>query len=109
MAASAVTHWGGSPTVPWPLVWDSWPPLSLALPDQPPPPDHLENHLIRVDSIKMIPLACPRMSLERLVGTHKFPSTLVTLHCNYGAKLVICISVLKVSIVLLKGFCGLLY
>jgi hypothetical protein len=28
----------------------------MALPDQPPLPDHLENHLIWVDSIKVIPL-----------------------------------------------------
>ncbi len=32
--------------------------LSFALPDQPPLPYHLENHLIWVDSIKVIPLAC---------------------------------------------------
>jgi hypothetical protein len=69
LAVSAVAHLGGSQTVPWPLVWDSWPPLSFALPDQPPPPDHLENHLIWVDSIKVISLACCRMSLECLVGT----------------------------------------
>ncbi len=59
--------------------WDSWPPLSAVLQDQPPLPDHLENHLIWVDSIKVIPLASCRMSLERLVGTGKFPTTLLTL------------------------------
>jgi hypothetical protein len=52
---------------------------ATALPDQPPPPDHLENHLVWVDSTKMIPLACCRMSLECLVGTRKFLTTLVTL------------------------------
>jgi hypothetical protein len=62
---------------PW--FWDSWPPLSFALLDQPPPPDHLENHLTWVDSIKVIPLACWRMSLEHLVGTCEFLATLVTL------------------------------
>jgi hypothetical protein len=68
------------------LTWEAagqslgpWPPLSFALPDQPPPPDHLKNQLIWVDSIKVIPLACCRMSLERLVETRKFPTTLVTL------------------------------
>jgi hypothetical protein len=29
---------------------------AMALPDQPPPPDHLENHQVWVDSIKVIPL-----------------------------------------------------
>ncbi len=29
---------------------------AMALPDQPPPPDHLENHLIWVDLTKMVPL-----------------------------------------------------
>ncbi len=43
------------------------------------PPDHRENHLIWVDSIPVIPLAWSRMSLERLVGTRKIPTTLVTL------------------------------
>ncbi len=47
------------------LCWAS------ALLDQPPPPDHLENHLIWVDSIKVIPLACCRMSFEHLVGTSR--------------------------------------
>ncbi len=79
LAASVVAHWGGNWTVPWPLVWDSWPPLSFALPDQPPPPDHRENHLIWVDSILVIPLAWNRMSLELPAGTRKFPTTLVTL------------------------------
>ncbi len=64
---------------PWPLVWDSWPPLSFAILEQPPPPDHLENHLIWADSIRVIPLACCRMSLELLSGPCKFPNTLVTL------------------------------
>jgi hypothetical protein len=50
-----------------------------ALPDQPPLPDHLKNHLIWVVSIKVILLAGCRMSLELLVGTCKFPTTLVTL------------------------------
>ncbi len=31
LAASVVAHWSGNRTVPWPLVWDSWPPLSYAL------------------------------------------------------------------------------
>ncbi len=70
---------GGNRTFPWLLVWDSWPPLSFALPDQPPPPDHLENHLICADSIQVIPLAWCRMSLELLVGTRKFLTTLLTL------------------------------
>ncbi len=79
LAASIVVHWGGNQTVPWPLVWDSWPPLSYALPDQPPPPDHRKNHLIWVDSIPVIPLAWSRMSLERLVGSCKFPTILMIL------------------------------
>jgi hypothetical protein len=62
-----------------PSFWDSWPPLSFALPDQPPPPDHRKNHLIWVDSIPVIPLAWGRMSLERLVGSRKLPTTLVSL------------------------------
>ncbi len=69
LAASAVAHLSGSWTVPWPLVWDSWPPLSFALSNQPSLPDHLENNLIWVDSTKVIPLASCRMSLERLIGT----------------------------------------
>ncbi len=77
LAASVVAHWGGNWTVLWPLVWDSWPPLSYAQPNQPPPPDHCENHLIWVDSIPVIPLAWSRMSLECPVGTRKFPTTLV--------------------------------
>jgi hypothetical protein len=36
--------------------------------DQPPPPDCLENLLIWVDLIKMIPLALPSMSRECIVG-----------------------------------------
>ncbi len=72
-------HLSGSWTVPWPLVWDSWPPLSFALLDQPPLPDHLENDLIWVDSIKMITFACCMMFLERLVETRKIPTTLMTL------------------------------
>ncbi len=79
LAASAVAHWCDSRTVPWPLVWDSWPSLSFALTDQPPPPYHLKNHLIWEDSIQVIPLACCMMYLERLVGTHKFLITLVIL------------------------------
>jgi hypothetical protein len=51
----------------------------LALLDQPPPPDHLENHLIWVVSTKVIPMVCCRISLDRFVGTCKFPTTLVTL------------------------------
>jgi hypothetical protein len=72
LAALAAAHLSSSRTVLGHQFWDSWPPLSFALPDQPPPPDHLENHLIWVDSLKVIPLACCRMSLERLVGT-RFP------------------------------------
>ncbi len=75
LAASVVAHWGGNRTVPWPLVWDSWPLLyrtSL-------PRDHSENHLIWVDSIPVIPLAWSRMSLECLVGSHKFPTILIIL------------------------------
>ncbi len=79
LAASIVVHWGGNRTVPWPLVWDSWPPLSYALLDQPPPPDHRKNHLIWVDSITVIPLAWSRMSLECLVGPRKFPTILMIL------------------------------
>jgi hypothetical protein len=77
LVASVVAHWGGNQTVPWPLVWDSWPPLSYALSDQPPLPDRCENHLIWVGSIPVIPLAWSRMSLECPVGTCKFPTTLV--------------------------------
>ncbi len=77
LVASVVAHWGGNRTAPWPLVWDSWPPLSCALPDQLPPPDNRENHLIWVDSILVIPLAWCRMSLECPVGTNKFPTTLM--------------------------------
>jgi hypothetical protein len=69
----------GSRTVPWPLVLRLLPCRASALLDQPPPPDHLENHLIWVDSIKVIDLACYRMYFERLVGTRKIPTTLVTL------------------------------
>jgi hypothetical protein len=46
LAASAVAHLSGSQTVPWPLVLRLWPPLSFAVPDQPPLRDHLENNLI---------------------------------------------------------------
>ncbi len=77
LVASVVAHWGSNRTAPWPLAWDSWPPLSYALPDQPPPPDHRENHLIWVDSILVIPLAWSRMSLECPVGTRKFLTTLM--------------------------------
>ncbi len=79
LAASVVAHWGGNQTFPWPLLWDSWSSLIFALPDQPPPPDHRENYLIWVASIPVIPLAWSRMSLERLEGTRKFLTTLVTL------------------------------
>ncbi len=41
---------------------------ATALPDQHPPPDQLENLLIWVDAIKVIPLAYYRMSLEFIVG-----------------------------------------
>jgi hypothetical protein len=65
------------------LEWQSDSPTALsfetlglhwasALPDQPPLPDHLENHLNWVDSITMISLAFCRMSFERLVRTRKF-------------------------------------
>ncbi len=77
LVASVVAHWGDNWTAPWPLVWDSWPLLSYALSDQPPLPDHRENHLIWVDSIPVIPLAWSRMSLECPVGIRKFPTTLV--------------------------------
>jgi hypothetical protein len=97
LAASVVAHWGGNRIVPWPLVWDCWPSLSFALPDQPPPPDHCENHLIWVDSIQVIPLACCRMSLESLEEHVKFRLLSWHYHCNYGSKFVICIGVLKVS------------
>jgi hypothetical protein len=46
LAASSVALLNGRQTAPWPLVLDSWSSLSFALLDQPPPPDHLENHLI---------------------------------------------------------------
>jgi hypothetical protein len=66
-----LTHLSGSHDSPVPLSFETlglrW---ASALPDQPPPPDHLKNHLIWVDSIKVIPLACCRISFERLVGTH---------------------------------------
>jgi hypothetical protein len=79
LVASVVAHWGGNQTAPWPLVLESWPPLSYAVPDQPPRPDHRENHLIWVDSIPVILLAWSRMSCERPVETCKFPTSLVTL------------------------------
>jgi hypothetical protein len=72
---------GWQPDSPLALSFETL--LSFALLDQPPPPDHLENHLISVDSIKVIPLACCRMSLERLVGTYEFLSTLVTLSLQF--------------------------
>ncbi len=72
LAASVVAHWGGNRTVPWPLAWDSWPPLSFALPDQPPPPDHCENHLIWVDSI-------PKDPLGLMWDVPWVPTTLMTL------------------------------
>ncbi len=50
--------------------------LQLHRTSLPAPPDHLKNPLISVDSNKVIPLACCRMSFERLVGTHKFPQLL---------------------------------
>ncbi len=78
LAALAVPHLSGQ-RVPWPLVSDSLPPLSFALPYQPSPPDHFENHLIWLDSIKVIPLAWCRMSLEHLVGAHKIPTTVMIL------------------------------
>jgi hypothetical protein len=36
--------------------------------DQPPLPDHLENHLIVVELIKMIPLGLCNMSLKHIVS-----------------------------------------
>ncbi len=75
LAALVVAHWGGNRRVPWPLVLR----LLASLPDQPPPPDHRENHLIWVDSIPMVPLARCEMSLECPVGTRKFPMALVML------------------------------
>jgi hypothetical protein len=57
MAALAAISLEWQPDSPLALSFETlglrW---AAALPDQPPPPDHLENHLIWVDSIKMIPL-----------------------------------------------------
>jgi hypothetical protein len=104
LAASAVAHLSGSPTVPWPFVWDYWHLLSFTLPDQPPPPDRLETHLIWVDSIKVIPLACCRMSLECLVGTRKFPTTLVTLSLQFRTRLVLHWCIKSKASVLVRAF-----
>jgi hypothetical protein len=50
------------------------------------------------------------MSLERLVGTHKFPTTLVTLSLQLWNQVVICISELEGSdLCYMKGFCGLIF
>jgi hypothetical protein len=74
-----LSHWSSSQTVPLTLVlrllasaelWLYWTNL---------PPNHLENHLIIVDSIKMIPLGLKQDVLEHIVGTHNLPATLVTL------------------------------
>jgi hypothetical protein len=47
LAASAVAHLSDGRTVTWPLVLRLLaPPLSFALLDKPPLPDHLEDHLI---------------------------------------------------------------
>jgi hypothetical protein len=62
---------------------------ATAQPDQPPPPDHLKNHLIWVDSIKVIPLglkqkvpwAHNRNLLFRLLSCHY--------HFNYGTWMVL--------------------
>jgi hypothetical protein len=53
--------------------------------DLPPPPDHLENHLMWVDTIKVIPLACCRMSFELLVVNYRLLSW--HYHCNHGSRL----------------------
>ncbi len=79
LAASVVAHWGGNQTVLWPLVLRLLASAELCSTWPASPPDHRESHLIWVDSIPMIPLAWSRMSLERPVGTRKFPTTLVTL------------------------------
>jgi hypothetical protein len=103
LAASAVVHLSGSRTVPWPSVLRLLAPLSFALPDQPPPPDHLKNHLIWVDSIKLIPLACYRMYLD----AYKKPVNSQLLswhyHCNYGTKLTLHWCIKSKPIVLYEG------
>ncbi len=75
LAASAFAHLSGNWTVPWPLFLRLTASAGLCSTRPASPPDPLENHLIWVDSIKV----CCRMSLECLVGTRKFPTTLVTL------------------------------
>jgi hypothetical protein len=79
-AASAAAHLSSSWTVPWPLVLRLLASAELcSTGPAPPPPDHLEKYLIWVDSITVIPLAYCWMSLESLVGTRNFPTTLMTL------------------------------
>ncbi len=80
LAALTTVHLSDSRTVPLALSFETLGlPWASALPDQPPPPNHLKNHLIWVDSIMVIPLACCRMSFECLAGTRRFPTTFVTL------------------------------
>jgi hypothetical protein len=79
LAASAIAYLSSNWAVSWPLVLRLLAFAELCSTGPASPPEHLENHLIWVDSIKVIPLACCRMSLERLVGSRNFPTTLVTL------------------------------
>ncbi len=115
LAASAVAHWGGSrtETVPWPLVLKLLASAELCSTGPASPaalPDHLENHLIWVDSNKVIPLACCRMSFDRLLGTRKFPTTLVTLSLQLWNWIGYLYRYIRSELsMLLKGFCELLF
>ncbi len=54
-----LSHLSGGRTVPWPLDLRLLASAELLLYQTSlPPPNYLENHLIWVDSIKVIPLAC---------------------------------------------------
>jgi hypothetical protein len=58
--------------VPDSPLWVSLRLLASDKKDQPLPPDHLENFLSWVDSIKTIPLALSKMSLECIVGSQNY-------------------------------------
>ncbi len=52
---------------------------ATALPEQPPPPDHLKNIWSEWTWSRWSPLSCCRMSLEHIVGTQNIPAALSTL------------------------------
>ncbi len=83
-----LSHWSGSQTVPVTLVLRLLASAELQLYQTSlPPPDHLENNLIWVDSTRMIPLSYCRMSYERLLGSHNFPIIAIMefdWYCSWG-------------------------